>query len=873
MVVNAKAKAKTKARSKAKVKAKESAGMGAAVADVEDAISKVAAENDEKPEMSAVFPRCLRWQQVASVALKDWPHKRRAQIGGALFLAVLLVVIVAASVAAKSNGSHNKSSGSAGAVVYEPPTLPPLPPPCVRDDLYCHVVDHHGQECACANAFTSLLLPLAAGQDPSLTGAPNRVANVTWQDKLRPPVHLNETMIGNRTRPLLTNAWWGNLIIRDDNGVSNPVFSHPYRLQFKVEVPDFGPNDDVRLAGLHVSHPYQYRIWGPDNDNSASSSFYHWFTTDLILSAQELTPSTVAMIVTDWDDAGFGVSARVASTTAPSSSSPYFETHLVQGMALVTMDYHLWTPRIGLTERRILSVTKDGDSKWVLELDNDQHWVVYSSSPIAWKQSEEGLTATQVFTGTLRIAKLPDAHAAHVYDPYRDCVVVGGDLHVPDSAHYAVAWRARGDCRDHGMVHYALPHHRLDAASGDDAVPYRGLVLPSTTRGDMQAYVSRPGSLWRFDMGDDYADLDFLPPKPLTPELRNQTGLLSILAADIVQDWDVGVNGSYYYNGKAMQKYATLCLMANQSAVVENTNLFDICVNKLKLQFGAFVDNSWKFPLVYDEIYGGVVSSEGFVENSTTADFGNTVYNDHHYHWGYWIVASAILRHLVPDWERRDELAAMVNLLVRDAANPSADDPWFPAFRMFDWYYGHSLSRGVTPSGDGKDQESASEEMNFHYGLFLWGRASGNVALEQLGQLMLKVNSAAIATYFLFTSDSKVIPERFIPNKVSGIFFDNKMDYNTWFCGFRECIHGIQMLPVSPVSPIFRSRAFVQEEWDDVLRTLPVYSDNPNSTWISLIYANLAHIDSATALEKLATATLDPGLSRSWALYYAAVQY
>lgn len=64
---------------------------------------------------------------------------------------------------------------------------------------------------------------------------------------------------------------------------------------------------------------------------------------------------------------------------------------------------------------------------------------------------------------------------------------------------------------------------------------------------------------------------------------------------------------------------------------------------------------------------------------------------------------------------------AWVNSLVRDVANPSAEDTHFPVSRAFDWWCGHSWAKGLFESADGKDQESSSEDYNFSYALSLWG--------------------------------------------------------------------------------------------------------------------------------------------------------
>lgn len=78
-------------------------------------------------------------------------------------------------------------------------------------------------------------------------------------------------------------------------------------------------------------------------------------------------------------------------------------------------------------------------------------------------------------------------------------------------------------------------------------------------------------------------------------------------------------------------------------------------------------------------------------QNQELADFGNSYYNDHHYHWGYFIQAGAIIAHLDPSY--LPKMRDWVEGLIRDASNPSSLDTSFPQFRYFDWFSGHSWSQ------------------------------------------------------------------------------------------------------------------------------------------------------------------------------------
>ena len=64
-------------------------------------------------------------------------------------------------------------------------------------------------------------------------------------------------------------------------------------------------------------------------------------------------------------------------------------------------------------------------------------------------------------------------------------------------------------------------------------------------------------------------------------------------------------------------------------------------------------------------------------------NFGQGYYNDHHFHFGYHIYAAAILSEFDREWGRTH--FEEVLLLIRDIANPSVKDEFFPVYRQKDW--------------------------------------------------------------------------------------------------------------------------------------------------------------------------------------------
>jgi endo-1,3(4)-beta-glucanase len=277
------------------------------------------------------------------------------------------------------------------------------------------------------------------------------------------------------------------------------------------------------------------------------------------------------------------------------------------------------------------------------------------------------------------------------------------------------------------------------------------------------------------------------------------------------------------------------------------------------------------FLLTLSAAWGGVVSTASYVTGDSGIDFGNTYYNDHHFHYGYFVYAAAIIGHLDPSW-----LAAhkdYVNTLIRDYANPSTADNYFPVSRAFDWYHGHSWAHGLYETFDGKNEESSSEDSMSLYAIKMWGKTIGDSNMEARGNLQLAIIARSLQNYFLYQSNNDAQPSNFIGNKVSGILFENKIDHTTFFGTNLEFIHGIHMIPILPSSTLTRSKTFVTEEWNTFFNNGRV--DAIVGGWKGLLYANLAIIDPVTSFNffratNFDNSWLDGGASRTWYLAFAA---
>jgi hypothetical protein len=147
----------------------------------------------------------------------------------------------------------------------------------------------------------------------------------------------------------------------------------------------------------------------------------------------------------------------------------------------------------------------------------------------------------------------------------------------------------------------------------------------------------------------------------------------------------------------------------------------------------------------------------------------DTLINDHHFHFGYWLRAAAQLalaqaQNLDPDngpGTFIKNYGATVNLIIKDIANPLRGDqgavsadarifpngPAMPFMRYFDGYFGHSWASGLRVNVI--DQESVSEAMSAWTGVILWGELTSDLQMRDLGIWMYTQEMVSFYEYWM----------------------------------------------------------------------------------------------------------------------------
>ena len=245
-----------------------------------------------------------------------------------------------------------------------------------------------------------------------------------------------------------------------------------------------------------------------------------------------------------------------------------------------------------------------------------------------------------------------------------------------------------------------------------------------------------------------------------------------------------------YFGGKALYRDAQLMQIARQVGA-------DDVADKLKQQVTAELEK-WTDPkgcetrdafcFYYDTTNKGIVGQ--------TPSFGSDEFNDHHFHYGYFLYAAGVLA--ADDPELAKKLAPVMDLLAADIAT-SPTNEYFVSRRNFDSYASHSWASGTVPFADGNNQESASEAVTAYAGLTLWAQASGNKDLEVEARWMHALEGASARAYWTNFDLSDPVYQGFT-HKVMPLNWGGKRDYATWFSAEPAAALAILLIPVSPSS-------------------------------------------------------------------------
>jgi len=664
-----------------------------------------------------------------------------------------------------------------------------------------------------------MVLPTFTKFGPFATNDPNP----QFRKHVEHPKKISSLWGENIKRPYPTNAWWENLAM---NAGEQTVNTYPYIFKAKTDqlcftMPTFIENKAYILS----NYIDEWCMRLPEAHGHKVTRF-----DEMSVTIEYPLPAPRSISVP------FFLGSPYAVTEVKS-----MKLELLTINALLEVkdgNGKIYKPELG--------PTTDPSDKFTLLMNNNHRWVIYFDTKVQLQLGVSRVSTVEIYSGAIKFAVINDENMEALLDKYRyaqptsvevDYSVTG----ITARIYYKYKIKGTGE-----LLMLALPHH-MDALmkpSVVEGIKYR------TIRGNAVGVV---GTTWTFQ--------EFLPRyvwDSLTPVDPSKIPTIKT-ALEKDYKFEPGAKDPYFF-GVEIGKLAKLALICDQIGEIEKAAYIRTTMEK---HLGNWLDGTNVDPLLYDTTYGGIVSTNGI--KSEQEDFGNGFYNDHHFHYGYHVMAAAVIGRKNPDFLVKYK--EQILTYVRDYANPSSQDTYFTPLRNKDWWGWHSWASGLFEFADGRNQESTSEALMAYYAIMLLGDAMGNNQMFDFGRLLLAMETRAAKKYWHMPSKSDVYPEIFKANRMVGIVWANKVDYATWFGGNPIFIHGIQMLPFLPPTDYSLDKEFMQEEYEIIK------NENSPEDWVGYRICARAIIDKNAAwAEAQSVESYHSGTCKSIVLHWIATR-
>lgn len=398
--------------------------------------------------------------------------------------------------------------------------------------------------------------------------------------------------------PIQTNKFYSNLYLGSQKCQIYPL---PYVLKWSGQ-------------GLDINHTDESQeVFGPDPHAAEAQYFYNPVgIVSLSLTAAE-RPSVMSLRNPEH--------FSVALTMKPENGQGSISIPIVRGSAFISANYQDLTPEVlsGVMFRTVETAQLQDTKKWRLTLEDGRVWLLYATghNSLHLDQSSAGvLRAASPWTGLLQVAKLPngDPRVESLFDQGCGTYAVSMELDgyiESDKACYSLAIEKQGPQQ---VLMYALPHH-LSSFTADTRQTVYQNELKSQTSGGMCLVSS---DLWKMEESlPSQTQLGFCPEY----QARSAGTIETALKEDANQDFDTQIRGdSMYFCGKALNKLAQMTLLASSL----RSTVYETLLPALERSILYFVRNQQQFNLVYENTWGGIVSSQGFTDRGDRSDFGNT---------------------------------------------------------------------------------------------------------------------------------------------------------------------------------------------------------------------------------------------------------
>jgi endoglucanase Acf2 len=581
-------------------------------------------------------------------------------------------------------------------------------------------------------------------------------------------------LVNDDGRPIPSNKWWTQLVVSQ---YAKMLWTYPYRV-------------DTSENGIDLSYPIRWLDSGSDP----------LCDYPLNIGGKDFRPTDSR--AKDWSD--WSVSFRMGQ-----SKDQYIDVTLGEGEPFAWFEYHGVQPVVTLPGGATPEFFNVAGKPITMPYTGDCIGVTYQNRSY-------GIFAPDGTTFQLADGKLEIQFAGKSQFLSVGALPAAGNLEYFHRYAYAVprattySWKydsANGTVTTHW-------HIATEVLKGSESKTIQGW-LPHQYRDtvndiafDDMNYLSPRGQM-RCAAGNDfsitYSFSGIVPNLPAPkqvggPHDYDPTRMHTYLA-DLAQKPNFGADT--YWGGKDILRFGQCALMAQQT----QDPTFQTFVDNLR----AAMQNWYTYePGKKDHYFVYYPHWKSLV--GVNPSYGSEGFNDHHFHYGYFTFATALLASY--DRQFATDYGPMATLVAKDYANWDRKDARFPFLRTFDVWAGHSWAGGTSSPG-GENQESSSEAVQGWAGLVYLGQALGNKDMLATGVMGYSIESRAAMDYW-FNAGGDSFPAEW-KHKATGMVWGGGKAFGTYFTGDPAWIYGINWLPASPMlSYLVRDPAFARQQFENM---------------------------------------------------------
>jgi endoglucanase Acf2 len=600
------------------------------------------------------------------------------------------------------------------------------------------------------------------------------------------------------TQKVISAKWWSTLMTTQYSGA---LYAHPLSFQ-------------ANAGGLDIGYP------GAPGGAAGDFSAGHARSLTVGISGMNAADVRVASyshfaVTGRWTNGAIVMEATMAQGV------PFVFFKITGGTAVITFN---GTPTVWYNQNGVIGLTVGG-----------KNYGIFAPTGSAWSGTGP-MTSTLSGKDYLSVAVLPDNtqntlnfFKQYAYSFVRETRVswVYDEASARLTSTFAVTTDVK-EGTENGTVFALMRHQWLHAALPVGSYTYQsGRGVMKTTSGQSFSTVNKFNGIL-LSMPD--------------------TGFTLATLQTLVQNEGVPGNiGGNTYN-KDFGKYSQLVQIAD---MVGNTTKRDQLIAVLKSSLQNWFTGDGNPQFYYHQPWNRLIGYPAAYGSDTRL-------SDHHFHYGYFVKAAAIVAQWDKTWASQANWGGMVEMLIRDVNTWNDNDPLFGRFAYFEPYEGHGWADGMG-FDRGNNQESSSEAMNFNAGVILWGMMTGNKVVRDLGIFMYVNETSAIEQYW-WDVDNVTFPTVYTHTCV-GMVWSNGGAYGTWFSGNTGAIHGINMLPNTAGHLYYgRCPSYIPLNYNEAMAGQP--------QWYDLFYEFLAYSNAATALGNYSGATGIEGGNTRAACYH-----